>query len=341
MNNIPQSMNYIQIEKHGDPEVLKLHSMPVPEPGPGEVLIKVAGAGVNRPDVMQRKGLYPPPPGATAVPGLEVSGTIVSTGENVSEPAVGDEVCALVACGGYAEYCLAAASICLPIPEKISLEDAAGIPETFFTVWTNVFERGHLKSGESMLVHGGSSGIGTTAIQLGKAFGTTVYTTAGTPEKCDFCEQLGADVAINYREQDFSEEIKKLTQVETSGAGSGVDVILDMVGGPYFSKNIRLLAVEGRLVQIALMQGSKAEVDFLPLLIKRVTLTGSTLRPRSVEQKTEIAQALRKHVWPLLDSGVVRPIIHQTFPLEQAAEAHSLMESSTHIGKILLKAASN
>ena len=331
MNLTPKSMNYIKIEKHGDPEVLKLHSMPVPEPSPGEVLIRVSAAGVNRPDVMQRKGLYPPPPGATDVPGLEVSGTVVSTGKNVSEPMVGSEVCALLACGGYAEYCLAAASICLPVPENISLEDAAGIPETFFTVWTNVFDRGQLKSGECFLVHGGSSGIGTAAIQLAKAFGATVYTTAGTPEKCEFCENLGADAAINYREQDFSEEIKRLTE------GKGIDVILDMIGGPYFPKNIYLLADEGRLVQIALMQGSKAEVDFRSLLLKRVTLTGSTLRPRSVEQKTEIAKALRKNVWPLLDTGTVRPIIHQTFPLTQAAEAHSLMESSAHIGKILLK----
>ena len=331
MNLTPKSMNYIKIEKHGDPEVLKLHSMPVPEPSPGEVLIRVSAAGVNRPDVMQRKGLYPPPPGATDVPGLEVSGTVVSTGKNVSEPMVGSEVCALVTCGGYAEYCLAAASICLPVPENISLEDAAGIPETFFTVWTNVFDRGQLKSGESFLVHGGSSGIGTAAIQLAKAFGATVYTTAGTPKKCEFCENLGADAAINYREQDFSEEIKRLTE------GKGIDVILDMIGGPYFPKNICLLADEGRLVQIALMQGSKAEVDFRSLLLKRVTLTGSTLRPRSVEQKTEIAKALRKNVWPLLDTGTVRPIIHQTFPLTQAAEAHSLMESSAHIGKILLK----
>ena len=331
MSSTSKTMKYIKIEEHGGPEVLKLDSMPIPEPGPGEVLICVAAAGVNRPDVMQRKGLYPPPPGATDVLGLEVSGTVVSTGENVTEPVVGDQVCALVVSGGYAEYCLAAASLCLPIPGEILLEVAAGIPETFFTVWTNVFERGELKSGESILVHGGSSGIGTTAIQLGKAFGGTVYTTAGTKEKCDFCEKLGADAAFNYREQDFSEEIKNLTE------GKGVDVILDMVGGPYFPKNIGLLAVEGRLVQIAMMQGSKAEVDFLALLLKRVTLTGSTLRPRSVEQKTEIAQALRENVWPLLESRAVRPIIHQTFPLEKAAEAHSLMESSTHIGKILLK----
>ena len=333
MNNIPQSMNYIQIEKHGDPGVLKLHSMPVPEPGPGEVLIKVAAAGVNRPDVMQRKGLYPPPPGATDVPGLEVSGTVVSVGQNVSKPPINSEVCALVTCGGYAEYCLAAASICLPVPEKISLVNAAGIPETFFTVWTNVFKRGQLKAGESLLVHGGSSGIGTTAIQLGKAFGATVYTTAGTSDKCEFCNNLGADAAINYREQDFSEEIKRLTE------GKGVNVILDMVGGPYFPKNIGLLADEGRLVQIALMQGSKAEVDFRSLLLKRVTLTGSTLRPRSVEEKTKIAQALQKNVWPLLESGAIRPIIHETFPLKQASEAHRLMESSAHIGKILLKPA--
>ena len=333
MNNIPQSMNYIQIEKHGDPEVLKLHSMPVPEPGPGEVLIKVAAAGVNRPDMMQRKGLYPPPPGATDVPGLEVSGTVVSVGQNVSEPPINSEVCALVTCGGYAEYCLAAASICLPVPEKISLGNAAGIPETFFTVWTNVFKRGQLKAGESLLVHGGSSGIGTTAIQLGKAFGATVYITAGTSDKCKFCNNLGADAAINYREQNFSEEITRLTE------GKGVNVILDMVGGPYFPKNIRLLADEGRLVQIALMQGSKAEVDFRSLLLKRVTLTGSTLRPRSVEEKTKIAQSLQKNVWPLMESGAIRPIIHQTFPLKQASEAHVLMESSAHIGKILLKPA--
>jgi putative PIG3 family NAD(P)H quinone oxidoreductase len=307
--------------------------MPVPEPGPGEVLIKVVAAGVNRPDVMQRKGLYPPPPGATDVPGLEVSGTVVSVGQNVSKPPINSEVCALVTCGGYAEYCLAAASICLPVPEKISLVNAAGIPETFFTVWTNVFKRGQLKAGESLLVHGGSSGIGTTAIQLGKAFGATVYTTAGTSDKCEFCNNLGADAAINYREQDFSEEIKRLTE------GKGVNVILDMVGGPYFPKNIRLLADEGRLVQIALMQGSKAEVDFRSLLLKRVTLTGSTLRPRSVEEKTKIAHALQKNVWPLLESGAIRPIIHEVFPLKQASEAHRLMESSTHIGKILLKPA--
>ena len=324
-------MNYIQIEKHGDPDVLKLSSQSVPDPGLDEVLIRVEAAGVNRPDIMQRKGLYPPPPGATDVPGLEVSGTVVKKGKNVTEPEEGSQVCALVSCGGYAEYCLASASICLPVPEKISLEHAAGIPETFFTVWTNVFERGQLKSGETLLVHGGSSGIGTTSIQLGKAFGATVYTTAGTQEKCEYCKNLGADAAINYNENDFEAEIKTLTE------NRGVDVILDMVGGPYFPKNIKILAAEGRLLQIALMQGYKAEVDFRPLLMKRVTLTGSTLRPRSIKEKAEIARALRKEVWPLLDSGTIRPIIHQTFPLEKAADAHRLMESSSHIGKILLK----
>jgi putative PIG3 family NAD(P)H quinone oxidoreductase len=281
---------------------------------------------------MQRKGLYPPPPGATDVPGLEVSGTVVKKGKNVVEPEVGSQVCALVSCGGYAEYCLATASICLPVPKKISLQHAAGIPETFFTVWTNVFERGQLKSGETLLVHGGSSGIGTTSIQLGKAFGATVYTTAGTQEKCEHCKNLGADAAINYNENDFEAEIKTLTE------NRGVDVILDMVGGPYFPKNIKILAAEGRLLQIALMQGYKAEVDFRPLLMKRVTGTGSTLRPRSVKEKAEIARSLRKEVWPLMDSGTIRPIIHQTFPLEKTADAHQLMESSNHIGKILLKA---
>jgi NADPH2:quinone reductase len=331
MKKIHESMKYIQIEKHGDPDVLKLNSQAVPDPGPDEVLIRVEAAGVNRPDIMQRKGLYPPPPGATDVLGLEVSGTVEKTGVNVTELKVGSQVCALVSCGGYAEFCLASASICLPIPENISLEHAAGIPETFFTVWTNVFERGHLKSGETLLVHGGSSGIGTTSIQLGKAFGAKVYTTAGTQEKCDFCKNLGADVAINYNENNFEDEIKTLTE------NRGVDVILDMVGGPYFPKNIKILASEGRLLQIALMQGYKAEVDFRPLLMKRVTLTGSTLRPRSVKEKASIARGLFKEVWPLLDSGIIRPIIHQTFPLEKASDAHRLMESSNHIGKILLK----
>ena len=300
MEYIPESMNCIQIEEHGDPDVLKLSSQSVPDPGLDEVLIRVEAAGVNRPDIMQRKGLYPPPPGATDVPGLEVSGTVVKKGKNVAEPELGSQVCALVSCGGYAEYCLATASICLPVPKNISLQHAAGIPETFFTVWTNVFEKGQLKSGETLLVHGGSSGIGTTSIQLGKAFGATVYTTAGTQEKCEYCKNLGADAAINYNENDFEAEIKTLTE------NRGVDVILDMVGGPYFPKNIKILAVQGRLLQIALMQGYKTEVDIRPLLMKRVTLTGSTLRPRSVKEKAEIARALGKEVWPLMDAGTIR-----------------------------------
>ena len=325
------NMKYIQIEKHGGPKVLKIKTTSIPNPGANEVLIRVSAAGVNRPDVMQRKGLYPPPPGATDVPGLEVSGTIVKTGKNVKKKLLNSKVCALVTCGGYAEYCLAEAPLCLPIPKKVSLIEAAGLPETFFTVWTNVFEKGQLKKGETFLVHGGSSGIGTTAIQLGKAFGAKVYTTAGTSEKCQFCETLGAELAINYRKKDFYNEIKKLSE------NNGVDLILDIVGAPYFNKNFNLLAYEGKLVQIALMHGSKCEIDFLSLLTKRLTLTGSTLRPRSVEQKTKIAQALKKNVWPLLEKGIVRPIIHKVFPLEKAYEAHCLMESSKHIGKILLK----
>jgi len=323
-------MRFIQIEKHGDPRVLKINTQTIPNPGLNEVLIRVSASGVNRPDVMQRKGLYPPPPGATNVPGLEVSGKIVKTGKNVSKKLLNFEVCALVTCGGYAEYCLAAPSLCLPIPKGLSLIEASGLPETFFTVWTNVFERGQLKKGDIFLVHGGSSGIGTTAIQLGKAFGAKVYTTAGSSEKCKFCETLGADLTINYHEKDFYKEIKNLTK------DNEVDLILDMVGAPYFNKNFNLLAYEGKLVQIALMHGSKSEIDFISLLTKRLTLTGSTLRPRSIEQKTRIAKALKKYVWPLIEKGIVRPIIHKVFPLEKASEAHHLMESSKHIGKILL-----
>jgi len=323
-------MEYIKIKEYGSPEVLKLDSIPIPEPAPGEVLIKVAAAGVNRPDIMQRQGLYPPPPGASNILGLEISGTVVGIGKNVTKPAIGSQVCALVVCGGYAEYCLASAPLCLPIPESICLEDAAGIPETFFTVWNNIFDRGDLKSGDTILIHGGSSGIGTSAIQLCKAFGAIVYTTAGTSEKCKFCEELGADVAVNYNKQDFSERVKKLTD------GKGVDLILDIVGAPYFTKNISLLSFEGRLLQIALMHGSKTEIDLRPLLFKRLTLSGSTLRNRSIKMKSKIAKDLLKNVWSLLDSGKVRPIIHETFKLENAKQAHMLMESSRHIGKILL-----
>ena len=328
-------MKYIKIEKYGGPEKLKIKSQSIPEPGTNEVLIKVSAAGINRPDIMQRKGFYPPPSGATNVPGLEISGTVVKIGKNVKKGMLNAEVCALVTCGGYAEYCLASSSLCLRVPKKVSLVEASGLPETFFTVWANVFQTGSLKKGETLLVHGGSSGIGTTAIQLGKAFGSTVYTTAGTSEKCNFCKNLGADLAINYRKNDFQEEIKNLTK------GKGVDLILDMVGGPYIHKNINLLAKDGKLVQIALMEGNKSEIDFLALMLKRLTITGSTLRPRSIKQKTQIAQALQKKVWPLLDEGIIRPVIFKVFPLEQVEQAHRLMESSRHIGKILLKTNSN
>lgn len=328
-------MKYIKIEKYGGPEELKIKSQSIPEPGTNEVLIKVSAAGINRPDIMQRKGFYPPPSGATNVPGLEISGTVVKIGKNVKKGMLNTEVCALVTCGGYAEYCLASPSLCLRVPKKVSLVEASGLPETFFTVWANVFQTGSLKKGETLLVHGGSSGIGTTAIQLGKAFGSTVYTTAGTSEKCNFCKNLGADLAINYRKNDFQEEIKNLTK------GKGVDLILDMVGGPYIHKNINLLSKDGKLVQIALMEGNKSEIDFLALMLKRLTITGSTLRPRSIKQKTQIAQALQKKVWPLLDEGIIRPVIFKVFPLEQVEQAHRLMESSRHIGKILLKTNSN
>lgn len=329
-DNVPESMRAVEISEPGGPEVLRIGKRPVPDPGEGEVLVKVAAAGVNRPDVMQRKGMYPPPPGASDIPGLEIAGTVVATGADAGGVAEGESVCALVAGGGYAEYCVAPAPLCLPIPEGMTYVQAAAIPETFFTVWTNVFDRGRLSSGESLLVHGGSSGIGTTAIQLAKAFGATVYVTAGSAEKCDACLELGADAAINYREEDFVEHIAELTNKR------GVDVILDMIGGDYLPRNLEALAVEGRIVQIALQRGPKVEMNLLPIMLKRLTLTGSTLRPRTVSQKAMIAHSLRKEIWPLLTSGQVKPIIHATFPLADASEAHRLMESSTHIGKIVL-----
>jgi putative PIG3 family NAD(P)H quinone oxidoreductase len=314
----------------GGPEVLTLSTGPVPAPGPGEVLIRVAAAGVNRPDVLQREGKYPPPPGASPVLGLEVAGTIAALGPDVTTWAVGDPVCALLAGGGYAEYAVAPAAQCLRVPEGLSLIEAAAVPETFFTVWANVFQRGRLQAGESFLVHGGTSGIGTTAIQLAHAFGARVFATAGSDEKCAACRDLGADVAINYRTADFVDVVKTETQ------GQGVNVILDMVGGPYVQRNLKALAVEGRLVQIAFLQGSRQEIDLMPLMLKRLTLTGSTLRSRSVEEKGAIARELEARVWPLLASGRVKPVIHATFPLDQAAEAHRLMESSRHVGKIVL-----
>jgi putative PIG3 family NAD(P)H quinone oxidoreductase len=303
---------------------------PVPVPQRGEVLIKVAAAGVNRPDMLQRQGHYAPPPGASDLPGLEVAGSIASLGPDVADFKVGDQVCALVAGGGYAEYCAAPAPQCLPIPEGLTLVEAAGIPETFFTVWTNLFERGGLVAGQSCLIHGGSSGIGTTAIQLARAFGARVFTTAGSAEKCEACERLGADRAINYRMEDFVAVIRQATD------GRGVDVVLDMVGGDYVPRNLDCLALEGRIVQIAFLRGSKVDLDLMPLMLKRLILTGSTLRPRTVEQKGAIARALHQHVWPLLQRGRIQPIIHTTFPLKDAAAAHHLMESSMHIGKIVL-----
>lgn len=327
---MPSTMRAIEITEPGGPEVLRIGERPVPEPGEGEVLIKVAAAGVNRPDVMQRTGMYPPPPGASDIPGLEIAGTVAALGADAGGVQEGDLVCALVAGGGYADYCVAPASLCLPVPEVLSAAQAAAIPETFFTVWTNVFDRGRLASGESLLVHGGSSGIGTTAIQLAKAFGATVYVTAGSDEKCNACTELGADAAINYRDEDFVARISELTNER------GVDVILDMIGGDYLPRNLKSLAVEGRIVQIALQGGPKVQMNLLPIMLKRLTLTGSTLRPRTVAQKAMIAHSLREKVWPLLESEKVRPIIHATFPLAEASEAHRMMESSQHIGKIVL-----
>ena len=327
---LPDRMRFIDMAAPGGAEVLRLAEAPVPRPGAGEVLIRVAAAGVNRPDVLQRAGSYPPPPGASPVLGLEVSGTIAALGDGVAGWRQGDEVCALTPGGGYAEYCVAPAPHCLPVPGGLSLVPAAGLPETFFTVWTNVFDRGRLAAGESFLVHGGTSGIGTTAIQLARAFGARVFATAGSPEKCAVCRELGAERAIDYRQEDFAAVIKEAT------GGKGVDVILDMVGGPYIEKNLRSLAVDGRLVQIAFLQGSKTTLDLVHLMMRRQTITGSTLRPQSVAAKASIAAALRDKVWPLLAAGTVRPIIDRTFPLAEAADAHRLMESSRHIGKILL-----
>jgi putative PIG3 family NAD(P)H quinone oxidoreductase len=323
-------MTAIEIARFGGPEVLVPAKRPVPVPAAGEVLVAVEAAGVNRPDVLQRQGGYAPPPGASDIPGLEIAGRIVALGDGVRDWRVGDAVTALVAGGGYAAYCPVPAPQCLPLPGGYDMVRAAAIPETFFTVWTNVFERGALKSGESFLVHGGTSGIGTTAIQLARAFGARVFATAGGQEKCAACEKLGAQRAIDYRREDFTEVIAEAT------GKRGVDVILDMVGGGYVARNLQVLATDGRLVQIAFLTGSKVELNLLPLMLKRQTLTGSTLRPRSVKEKGAIAAALRARVWPLLEASKVAPVIHATFPLAKAADAHSLMESGVHIGKIVL-----
>jgi len=323
-------MRAVEISKPGPPEVLRAVERPDPTPGTGEVRIRVAAAGVNRPDVLQRRGAYPPPPGASDLPGLEVAGEIDMLGSGVSEWHVGDRVCALLAGGGYATLCTAPAVQCLPIPKGMDVVTAAAMPETFFTVWTNVFDRGKLRAGESALFHGGSSGIGTAAIQLAVARGSRVFATAGSDEKCRACEQLGAERAINYRTEDFVEVVKQLT------GGRGVDLILDIVGGDYIPRDLASLAVEGRLVVIGFMGGDTATIDFRRVLGRRLTITGSTLRPRSPAEKGEIATALRWEVWPLVEQGVVKPIVYRTFPLDDAAAAHRLMESSEHVGKIVL-----
>lgn len=320
-------MRAVEITKAGDPEVLQLCERPMPEAGHGDVVIKVAYAGVNRPDALQRAGSYAPPPTASDLPGLEAAGEIVAVGAGVSDWAVGDQVCALLPGGGYAEYVATPAAHCLPVPEGMSLKEAACLPETYFTVFSNVFQRGGLKAGERFLVHGGSSGIGTTAIQLGKLFGARVFTTAGTAEKCAACVELGAERAINYRDEDF---------VEILRAEGGADLILDMVGGDYLPRNVKTLANDGRLVQIAFLQGPVIELNFALMMMKRLTITGSTLRPQSDLAKARIAQALREEVWPLLDAGRLGPVMDSEFALADAADAHTRMESSGHIGKIVL-----
>jgi putative PIG3 family NAD(P)H quinone oxidoreductase len=323
-------MKTIVIREPGGPDVLTPASAPMPAPRPGEVLIKVAAAGVNRPDILQRMGLYPVPPGASSIPGLEVAGEIVELGEGVSLWQKGDRVTALTAGGGYAEYALAHEGSCMRIPKGMGMVEAACIPETFMTVWHNVFERGGLKAGESFLVHGGSSGIGSTAIQLAAHFGARVFTTAGSDEKCAYCERLGAERAINYKSQSFADVIKEVT------AGRGVDVILDMAGGDYTKDNIASAAEDGRIVQIAFLRGSRVQIDLAPLMIKRLVLTGSTLRPRKPEFKAHLARELEQKVWPLLESGAVKIIVDKAFPLEEAAAAHRHMETGAHMGKIVL-----
>ena len=345
LDSLPDTMTAIEISEHGGPEVLKPVRRPVPAAGDGEVLIRVAAAGVNRPDLAQRAGSYPPPPGASDLPGLEVAGEIVAAGDGAANDgaasdgaasdgadgvALGDTVCALAPGGGYAEYCAVPAAHCLPVPQGYDMVRAAALPETFFTVWTNVFMRGGLQSGETLLVHGGASGIGTTAIQLAAARGVTVIATAGTVEKCRACEELGTVQAINYRNEDFVTIVNELT------GGKGADVILDMVAGDYVPRNQKCLALGGRLVTIALLGGRKAEVDFGLLMVKRQTMTGSTLRPQSVEAKAAIAAGLRREVWPLLDSGQIAPVIQDTFDLEDAAAAHAALEAGDHIGKFIL-----
>ena len=324
-------MRAIEIIQHNNANSLQLSESSVPTPMEKQVLIKVKAAGVNRPDLLQRQGVYPPPSGASPILGLEVAGTIIEIGNAVSHFKVGDQVCALVNGGGYAEYCLAAAECCLPIPQGFSFIEAAALPETFFTVWSNVFERGKLSIGETLLVHGGGSGIGTTAIQLGKALGNKVYVTAGSAEKCQRCIELGADAAIDYRKEEFVERINQLT------SGTGVDVILDMIGGDYFPRNLQCLAVEGRLVQIAIQNGAKSEINLWSVMLKRQTITGSTLRARDDSYKGQIANQLHDKVWPLLANGQIKPVIDAVYPLAEAEAAHARMTNNQHFGKIILE----
>ena len=330
MSGLPLEMTAVEITTPGPPDVLRPVRRPVPKPGPAEVLVRVAAAGVNRPDLLQRAGHYPPPPGASDLPGLEVAGTVAALGEGALGWNVGDRVTALVAGGGYAEYCTAPAVQCLPVPRGLDLAEAAALPETAFTVWTNVFERGRLCSGETLLVHGGSSGIGTIAIQMARTRGARVLVTAGTPEKCAACVALGAERAIDYRREDF------VTAVREATGGRGVDVLLDMVGAPYLARNLECLAVEGRLVQIGVQQGPKAELNLLTVMQRRLTVTGSTLRPRTVAEKGKIAAALREQVWPSIEAGAIRPVVYARLPLAEAREAHRIMEAGAHIGKLVL-----
>jgi NADPH:quinone reductase len=327
---LPRDMAVVEIAAPGGPEQLKPGVRPIPQPGEGEVLVRVQAAGVNRPDVMQRQGRYPPPPGASDLPGMEIAGEIVALGPHVSGLSVGDKITSLLPGGGYAAYAVAAAPLCMPIPDGLSMVEAAAIPETYLTVWTNLFQRGGCKAGDRVLIHGGTSGIGTTAIQLANAWGARVYATAGSEAKARACEKFGAVRGIDYRSEDFVEVIRADTQ------GYGIDITLDMVAGSYVQRNLDIAAVEGRVVTIALQGGSRAEINMGMVLVKRLTLTGSTLRSRTVAQKAAVADDVRRHVWPLLAAGRVRPIIYQTFPLAQASDAHRLMETSAHIGKIVL-----
>jgi putative PIG3 family NAD(P)H quinone oxidoreductase len=328
--SLPREMQVVEIAAPGGPEQLKATTRPLPQPRAGEVLVRVAAAGVNRPDVMQRQGRYPPPPGASDLPGMEISGEIVQLGAGVSGLSLGEQITSLLPGGGYAAYAVAAAPLCMPLPAGLTMVEAAAIPETYMTVWTNLFERGGLKGGDTVLIHGGTSGIGTTAIQLAAAWGARVFATAGSPEKARFCEKLGAERGIDYRTEDFVAVIRAATD------GYGIDVTLDMVAGSYVQRNLDIAALEGRVVTIAMLGGARAEINMNTVLPKRLTLTGSTLRSRTVAQKAAVAEAMRRNVWPLLAEGRVKPVIYQTFPLAQAADAHRLMESSNHMGKIVL-----